>query len=110
MGSFCLPGQILFAVKLTQEDIVVPVTVPQFDLRFPKETFWYVRKTCVQRWRNLENRIKRNLLAQAKRTESKVGDMDVAPPPSDGEAETEEDEKLKAQQTEQKKQAAEQQK
>merc|ERR1711879_986769 len=68
--SWCKPGQPLFVVQLTDgTDVCVPVCVPQFDLRFPRETFWYVRKTCVQCWRNLENRITRNLLAQQKKNQ-----------------------------------------
>merc|ERR1719223_1571662 len=50
-------GDVLFAVKLTADSSIIPVTVPSFDLRYGFETAWYVRKTCVSRWRDLQNRI-----------------------------------------------------
>merc|ERR1712178_37680 len=35
------PGKILFAVKMKDFDAIVPVTVPNFDLRYQHETSWY---------------------------------------------------------------------
>eukprot|EP00931_Biecheleriopsis_adriatica_P037995 TRINITY_DN21795_c0_g1_i1.p1 TRINITY_DN21795_c0_g1~~TRINITY_DN21795_c0_g1_i1.p1 ORF type:complete len:2548 (+),score=544.12 TRINITY_DN21795_c0_g1_i1:683-7645(+) len=48
------PGTLLFAVKLLNNpDVIVPVTLPSFDLRFPKESAWAPCKTLVRRMRTL---------------------------------------------------------
>lgn len=52
------PGTLLFAVKLLhQPDVVVPVVVPSFDLRYPQENSWKVQKTSQMRFHDAERRI-----------------------------------------------------
>ena len=52
------PGTLLFAVKLFhQPDVVVPVVVPSFDLRYPQENSWRVQKTSQMRFHDIERRI-----------------------------------------------------
>jgi hypothetical protein len=64
------PGEILFAVQLDDgNQSIVQVTVPIFDLRFRKETGWYLKKTLRNRWATLENRITRK--AKQKEEEKK---------------------------------------
>eukprot|EP00930_Biecheleria_cincta_P034844 TRINITY_DN24022_c0_g3_i1.p1 TRINITY_DN24022_c0_g3~~TRINITY_DN24022_c0_g3_i1.p1 ORF type:complete len:2478 (-),score=472.10 TRINITY_DN24022_c0_g3_i1:96-7529(-) len=54
------PGTLLFAVRLLKnQDVVVPVTVPNMDLRRPKETAWYTVKNLTTRFRHLEEKVER---------------------------------------------------
>jgi hypothetical protein len=47
-------GSTLFVVQLEEDrDTFVKVVLPSFDVRFPMETAWYVRKTLTTRWRNV---------------------------------------------------------
>jgi len=68
---------------LTDGDVVVAVAVPVFDLRFQRETTWYVRKTCVQRFKTLENRI--NLKKEAAERKKNKGGKDKPPTLTDDE-------------------------
>eukprot|EP00927_Polykrikos_kofoidii_P046495 TRINITY_DN40721_c0_g1_i1.p1 TRINITY_DN40721_c0_g1~~TRINITY_DN40721_c0_g1_i1.p1 ORF type:complete len:1623 (-),score=320.68 TRINITY_DN40721_c0_g1_i1:52-4398(-) len=71
--SFNTPGQTIMAVKLSDgSDIVVPVVIPVFDLRFPREAGWYVKKTCMTRWRSLENRINEAKAKKDKKSKAAV--------------------------------------
>ncbi|CAE7242387.1 unnamed protein product [Symbiodinium sp. CCMP2592] len=45
--SWDKPGQVLLVVKLEASDSLVPVRVPNFDLRFGMESSWYPCKTLV---------------------------------------------------------------
>ncbi|CAD7959106.1 unnamed protein product [Amoebophrya sp. A25] len=57
---FAEPGEILFVLKLLEgenEGNYIQIVAPGFDLRFPYETSYYVRKTLMERWRTLERQI-----------------------------------------------------
>lgn len=58
-------GKLLFAVRLQGQTDVVPVTVPNFDLRFPYETNWTPVKTLLARSRTLETRFQEQQQAKA---------------------------------------------
>jgi len=59
------PGAPLFAVRLLDRpDVVVPVTVPSLDIRYPFESSWYPAKTLKMRSSHLENRIKQRAKMQ----------------------------------------------
>jgi len=67
VDSWTGPGEVLFIVHLSDgSGHYVQVQAPSFDIRFPHETVWYLRKTLTRRWRTLENRIK----AQSEENES----------------------------------------
>lgn len=49
-------GEVLFAVQLNDgSGQVVLVRTPNFDIRYPNETSWVVRKTLTTRWRTLKD-------------------------------------------------------
>eukprot|EP00929_Paragymnodinium_shiwhaense_P065053 TRINITY_DN32651_c0_g1_i3.p1 TRINITY_DN32651_c0_g1~~TRINITY_DN32651_c0_g1_i3.p1 ORF type:complete len:2361 (+),score=547.08 TRINITY_DN32651_c0_g1_i3:59-7141(+) len=51
------PGSTLFVVLRNNGDKVT-VTVPSFDLRYPYETGWFIKKTLTTRWSTLRGRIR----------------------------------------------------
>lgn len=69
------PGALLFAVRLlSNQDVVVPVTVPNMDLRRPKESAWYTVKNLITRFRHLEDKVakmKRQERANQQRSKSR---------------------------------------
>lgn len=71
------PGKVLFVVK-THEGSLVPVVVPNFDLRFPRETAYYPLKNLNSRWRTLEITILKNEKERRRRLEkSKAAKKDM---------------------------------
>lgn len=73
LHSWDTPGKVLFAVRLSEYDSIVPVCVPNFDLRFQQETAWYPCKTMHERFSTLRNRInKSNMGAQIAEAQRKA--------------------------------------
>jgi len=69
------PGKVLFVVQHFDGQRV-RVCVPNFDLRYPRETAYYPLKTFSQRWRTLELEIAKNkkgLESQAEGMRKKAG-------------------------------------
>jgi hypothetical protein len=86
------PGQCIFAVKIDKSDSIVPVCVPNFDLRYQQETSWYPCKTLVERFQTLRNRINKSnpatrLAEEARRKaeKKKAEDDAVKGEPEEGE-------------------------
>eukprot|EP00929_Paragymnodinium_shiwhaense_P066234 TRINITY_DN33197_c0_g1_i1.p1 TRINITY_DN33197_c0_g1~~TRINITY_DN33197_c0_g1_i1.p1 ORF type:complete len:2741 (-),score=745.43 TRINITY_DN33197_c0_g1_i1:71-8293(-) len=72
--EFKQPGEVLFVVRLDDgSGFFVPVYVPIFDLRYTRETSWFVKKTLKSRWAHLENGIKRAQDIKRKRERKKLG-------------------------------------
>ncbi|CAK0827723.1 unnamed protein product [Prorocentrum cordatum] len=61
-ASWRAAGEVLFAVQLNDgSGQVVVVRTPNFDIRYPNETSWVVRKTLTTRWRSMEEQLYTNL-------------------------------------------------
>eukprot|EP00923_Selenidium_pygospionis_P061018 GHVN01107184.1.p1 GENE.GHVN01107184.1~~GHVN01107184.1.p1 ORF type:complete len:922 (+),score=290.16 GHVN01107184.1:50-2767(+) len=48
------PGECFMVMRCDDDNLLVPVCVPSFDLRFPLECGFYVRRTFNKRWREVE--------------------------------------------------------
>lgn len=64
-------GSTLFVVQLEEDhDTFVKVVLPSFDVRFPAETSWYVRKTLTTRWRDVNQEADQDARARQRKSRS----------------------------------------